>query len=99
RGPNAAIATKKRSRLPRFAKRALAYFSYIPRRAAAEQSVEQMFQHRGHVLINGFELSTRFPFGFFRFRRRLRARDVDIVVYPMPEPIRDAPPLLSTFAG
>ena len=99
RGPNAAIATKKRGRLPRFAKRALAYFSYIPRRAAAEQRVEQMFQNRGHVLINGFELSTRFPFGFFRFRRRLRARDVDIVVYPMPEPIGDELHLLPTYAG
>jgi uncharacterized protein (DUF58 family) len=51
------------------------------------------------VLINGFELSTRFPFGFFRFRRRLRARDVDIVVYPKPEPIGDELHLLPTYAG
>ena len=57
-----------------FAKRPLAYFTYIPHRAAAEQRVEQLFMNRGHVLINGFELSTRFPFGFFRFRRKLRAQ-------------------------
>ncbi|MGH9874231.1 MAG: DUF58 domain-containing protein [Pyrinomonadaceae bacterium] len=99
RGPNQARVKKSRSREPRFVKRALAYFTYIPRRAAAEQRVEQMFPARGHVLINGFELSTRFPFGFFRFRRRLRARDVDIVVYPMPEPIGDELHLLPTYAG
>jgi len=99
RGPNEAIAKKNRSRGPRFVKRALAYFAYIPRRAAAEQRVEQLFPKRGHVLINGFELSTRFPFGFFRFRRRLRARDVDIVVYPMPEAIGDELHLLPAYAG
>jgi uncharacterized protein (DUF58 family) len=97
RGPKE--GSTKRNRGPRFLKRALAYFTYIPRRAAAEQRVEQMFPNRGHVLINGFELSTRFPFGFFRFRRRLRARDVDIVVYPRPQPIGDELHLLPTYAG
>jgi uncharacterized protein (DUF58 family) len=88
-----------RQRRPRFIKRPLAYFTYIPRHAAAEQRVEQLFTSRGHVLINGFELSTRFPFGFFRFRRRLRARNVDIVVYPMPRPVGDELHLLPTYAG
>ncbi len=83
----------------KFLKRALAYFGYIPRHAAAEQRVEQLFANRGHVLINGFELSTRFPFGFFRFRRRLRARNVDIVVYPNPQPVGDELHLLPTYAG
>jgi uncharacterized protein (DUF58 family) len=99
RGPNEARVKNKRRWGPRFVKRPLAYFTYIPRRAAAEQRVEQLFASRGHVLINGFELSTRFPFGFFRFRRRLRARDVDIVVYPKPEPIGDELHLLPTYAG
>lgn len=80
-------------------KRTLAYFTYIPHRAAAEQRVEQLFPVRGHVLINGFELSTRFPFGFFRTRRRLRARNVDIVVYPKPLPISDELHLLPMYAG
>lgn len=83
----------------RFQKRALAYFTYVPHYAAAEQRVEQIFAKRGHVLINGFELSTRFPFGFFRRRKRLRARNVDIVVYPKPEPIGDELHLLPMFAG
>jgi uncharacterized protein (DUF58 family) len=102
RGPTSNEPSKlsdRRRRRPRFTKRPLAYFTYIPRRAAAEQRVEQLFESRGHVLINGFELSTRFPFGFFRFRRRLRARDVDIVVYPKPKPIGDELHLLPTYAG
>jgi uncharacterized protein (DUF58 family) len=89
----------KKRRGQRHSKRPLAYFTYVPHHAAAEQRVEQLFPNRGHVLINGFELSTRFPFGFFRLRRRLRARNVDIVVYPKPEPIGDELHLLPTYAG
>src|SRR5256885_7455281 len=77
----------------------LAYLTYIPHQAAAEQSIEQTFPKRGHVLVKGFELSTRFPFGFFRHRRRLTARDVDIVVYPKPEPITDKLNLLPLQSG
>ena len=91
------VGTKRRWK--HFAKRALAYFVYVPHHAAAEQRVEQLFTERGHVLITGFELSTRFPFGFFRFRRRLRARNVDIIVYPKPKPIGDELHLLPAYAG
>jgi uncharacterized protein (DUF58 family) len=80
-------------------KTALAYLSYVPHHAAAEQTIEQTFPKRGHVLVKGFELSTRFPFGFFRHRRRLSARDVDIVVYPKPEPITDKLNLLPLQTG
>src|SRR5215213_4637581 len=101
RGPLHVKEEKKRKRKPRprFGKRTLAYFMYVPHRAAAEQRVEQLFPKRGHELITGFELSTRFPFGFFRRRRRLRARDVDIVVYPKPEPLGDELHLLPMNAG
>ncbi|MEP6717986.1 MAG: DUF58 domain-containing protein [bacterium] len=99
RGPSDAEQQNRKRRLPRFSKRSLAYFTYVPHHAAAEQRVEQVFPRRGHVLITGFELSTLFPFGFFRFRRRLRARDVDLVVYPKPEVIGDELHLLPTFAG
>jgi len=99
RGPDESNESKPGRRRLRYLKRPLAYFIYIPHRAAAEQRVEQLFSSRGHVLINGFELSTRFPFGFFRFRRRLRARNVDIIVYPKPEPIGDELHLLPTYAG
>ncbi|MET0650052.1 MAG: DUF58 domain-containing protein, partial [Pyrinomonadaceae bacterium] len=80
-------------------KRALAYFMYLPHRAKVEQRVEQTFAARGRVLVTGFEISTRFPFGFFRLRRRLRARDVEIVVYPKPEGLGDELHLLPIDAG
>ena len=96
RGPVNEVEQKRR---PRHVKRLLAYFSYVPHSAAAEQRVEQLFPTRGHVLIDGFELSTRFPFGFFRRRRRLRARNVDIIVYPKPEVISDKLHLLPMYAG
>jgi uncharacterized protein (DUF58 family) len=100
RGPkDSPIEGRKKWRRQRYNKRPLAYFTYVPHHASAEQRVEQLFSKRGHVLINGFELSTRFPFGFFRFHRRLRARNVDIVVYPKPEPIGDELHLLPTYAG
>ena len=98
RGPNTEEGVKPKRRR-RYLKRLLAYFSYVPHSAAAEQRVEQLFPNRGHVLIDGFELSTRFPFGFFRRRRRLRARDVDIIVYPKPEGISDELHLLPMYAG
>ena len=96
RGPGNEGDLKRRRR---HVKRLLAYFSYVPHHGAAEQRVEQLFPKRGHVLIDGFELSTRFPFGFFRRRRRLRARNVDIIVYPKPEVISDKLHLLPMYAG
>src|ERR1041384_3754914 len=90
---------KKRRAWQRLKKTVLGYITYVPHRAAAEQSIVQTFPKRGHVLVNGFELSTRFPFGFFRHRRRLSARDVDIVVYPKPEQVTDELNLLPLHAG
>jgi uncharacterized protein (DUF58 family) len=98
RGPSSEPQERPNARR-RYAKRLLAYFSYVPHHASAEQRVEQLFPKRGHVLIDGFELSTRFPFGFFRRRRRLRARNVDIIVYPKPEVISDKLHLLPMYAG
>jgi uncharacterized protein (DUF58 family) len=89
----------RRWRRRREQKRVLAYFMYVPHRARVEQRVEQMFDRRGRVLITGFEISTKFPFGFFRLRRRLRARDVEIVVYPKPEGAGDELHLLPVDAG
>jgi uncharacterized protein (DUF58 family) len=99
RGPKNDVVPGTTRRWKLHHKRTLAYFSYVPHHAAAEQRVEQTFRQRGHVLIDGFELSTRFPFGFFRRRRRLRARNVDIVVYPKPEIISDELHLLPMYAG
>lgn len=100
RGPTSSKEGRKRKLKRRqHQKRPLAYFTYVPHGAAAEQRAEQLFSERGHVFINGFELSTRFPFGFVRRRRRLKARNVDIVVYPKPEPIGDELHLLPMYSG
>lgn len=80
-------------------RRTLAYFMYVPRSSRVEQRVEQTFARRGRVVVKGFEISTRFPFGLFRLRRRLRARDVEIVVYPKPERAGDELHLLPMDAG
>ena len=98
RGPKDSVGPGSRKR-SRFASRALGYFTYVPHHAAAEQRVEQLFPHRGHVLITGFQLSTRFPFGFFKLRRRLRARDVDIIVYPKPLTVSDELHQLPAYSG
>ncbi len=92
------LPSNKSKRL-RSRKSTLGYFVYVPHRAAAEQSVAQLFPKRGHVLVKGFELSTGFPFGFFRHHRRLSARDVDIVVYPKPEQVADELHLLPLNTG
>ena len=99
RGPTGGYTRSRRHRRARINKRIIGYFTYIPHRAAAEQQIEQLFPKRGHVLVNGFELSTRFPFGFFCHRRRLSARDVDIVVYPKPQPVADELHLLPFYTG
>src|SRR5436853_93437 len=42
---------RRRRKRIRFRRRTLAYFMYVPHRAAAEQRVEQLFEKRGHELI------------------------------------------------
>lgn len=99
RGRRMTKRRRRRRERPRYLRRALAYFVYVPHQAKAEQRVEQLFPKRGHVLVTGFELSTRFPFGFFRLRRRLRARNVELVIYPKLEAASDELHLLPMNAG
>jgi uncharacterized protein (DUF58 family) len=99
RGPLDSPRPSTKRRRQQIKRLPLAFFTYVPHRAGAEQRVEQTFPRRGHVLITGFELSTRFPFGFLRLRRRLRAKDVDIVVYPALQSVDDELNLLPMNAG
>jgi uncharacterized protein (DUF58 family) len=93
------MAARGARRAPREQRRVLAYFMYAPHRSKVEQRAAQTFDRRGRLVVTGFELSTRFPFGFFRLRRRLRARDVEIVVYPKPGEAGDELHLLPIDAG
>ncbi len=65
--------------------RTLDHFAYIGRNSTSELRSEHIFPHRGRLMIRDFELSTKFPFGFFRHRRRLSAKSAEIVVLPRAE--------------
>lgn len=91
------VAGELRGLLPgflvkRFAKapilrRTLDYFSHIPRDETSERRSEHVFPERGRFLIKDFEISTRFPFAFFRHRRRLPAKETELIVFPKREPL------------
>ena len=67
---------------PPIIKHTLDYFVHVPRRASVENKAEHVFPHRGRFIIKNFELSTKFPFGFFRHRQRLSAQEAEIVIFP-----------------
>ncbi len=67
---------------PPIIKHTLDYFVYVPRRGEIENKAEHIFKKRGRFIIKDFELSTRFPFGFFRHRRRLSAQEAEITIFP-----------------
>lgn len=69
---------------PPIVKHTLDYFIYVPRRGEIENRATHVFPRRGRFVISDFELSTRFPFGFFRHRRRLSAQEAEIVIFPAP---------------
>lgn len=64
----------------------LDYFVHVPRRRSMENTAQHVFPRRGRFIIKDFELSTKFPFGFFRHRRRLSAQEAEIVIFPQLAP-------------
>ncbi len=72
----------KRIARPPTLKHTLDYFVYISRKKSVENEVTHVFNKRGRFMIRDFELSTRFPFGFFRHRRRLSAQRAEIIIFP-----------------
>ena len=73
-------------RLP-FIKRAVGYFIHVPRRGEADQQTEQLFERRGRFIIRDFELSTLYPFGFWRQRKRLQVVETAIYTFPKLEDV------------
>ncbi len=63
-------------------RRTLNHFVYVAARESVEAKTEHIFPNRGRLSIKDFELSTKFPFGFFRHRRRLPAREAELIVFP-----------------
>ncbi|HKP68427.1 MAG TPA: DUF58 domain-containing protein [Pyrinomonadaceae bacterium] len=76
-----AIVARRLSRPPTL-RRALDYFVYVPRRTETESKTTHVFPNRGRFMIKDFELSTKFPLGVFRHRRRLPARETELIVFP-----------------
>ncbi|MBA2340331.1 MAG: DUF58 domain-containing protein [Pyrinomonadaceae bacterium] len=77
----------------------LVYFVYLSRRARSEQKTEIIFPQRGQVSILNFDLITHFPLNLFRLRRRFYARDMNLVVYPKPQPLDEELQLLPNAYG
>ncbi len=69
-------------------RKTLGHFVYVARKETVENKIDYTFTNRGRFLIKNFELSTRFPFGFFRHRRRLPARETELVIFPKVEPFQ-----------
>jgi uncharacterized protein (DUF58 family) len=63
----------------------LGYFPIIPARTQARTRLERRFKQRGIYPVQGFSISTGFPFGFVE-QRRFVAAPGEIVVYPQPQP-------------
>jgi len=72
---------------PAIVRRTLDHFVFVPRNAIVERRAVHVFDRRGRFIIRDFEISSRFPFGFFRHRRRLPAREAELYVFPKIEPI------------
>ncbi len=68
-------------------RRTLNHFVYVGPKQTVESKAEHVFPHRGRLIIKDFELSTKFPFGFFNHRRRLPARETELIVFPNDMPI------------
>ncbi|HKX83474.1 MAG TPA: DUF58 domain-containing protein, partial [Pyrinomonadaceae bacterium] len=66
-------------------RKTLDYFVHVPHSEVTENTALHVFPGRGRFLIKDFELSTKFPFGFFRHRRRLAARETELFVFPKVE--------------
>lgn len=74
---------------PPIIKHTLDYFLHVPRKDSVESRAEHVFPNRGRFVIKDFELSTKFPFGFFRHRRRLAAQETEIVIFPRIAPVEE----------
>jgi uncharacterized protein (DUF58 family) len=66
--------------------RQAAYFPILRPGETRSELTVQFFPHRGHYKLEGFWISTRFPFGFFRRGERLGANG-EVLVYPQVQKI------------
>jgi uncharacterized protein (DUF58 family) len=58
-----------------------AFLPVVPRRSSVEHDAQLLFARRGRVELNHLDLYTRYPFGFFLKKRRIRIRG-EVIVFP-----------------
>jgi len=71
----------------------------VPRNETVEHKTTHIFDRRGRFIIKDFEISSRFPFGFFRHRRRLPAREAELYVFPAIQPFNETLEALQLEVG
>lgn len=84
---------------PPVIRRILDYFPYVARGETEESRSFHIFPYRGKLVISDFEIATKFPFAFFRHRRRLSAKETELVVFPQLSEHDDLPDVISAVAG
>ncbi|MCP9494924.1 MAG: DUF58 domain-containing protein [Pyrinomonadaceae bacterium MAG19_C2-C3] len=87
--PSVSVFVEMRARVPKNLKKLIAYFMYTPRRTPCKETFNVSFARRGQVVVNSFDLTSDFPFGLFRVRRRLRTRDLTLTILPQLQSIDD----------
>ncbi len=87
--PGVSVFVEMRARVPKHLKQLVAYFNYTPPRTPCKETFSVSFARRGQVIVNSFDLSSGFPFGLFQVRRRLRTRDLTLVILPKLQSIDD----------
>lgn len=88
----------KRLSRPPIVRRTVGHVPFVRAGRSAESKLDIVFERRGKFVIQDFELVTRFPFGFFRHRRRLAADEKEIFVLPKVS-LFDTPELLLGLGG
>ncbi len=78
--------------------RRAAYFPILRPSETRSELMVQSFPHRGLYLLQGFWISTRFPFGFFRRGERIGAKG-EVLVYPLVQEISSFFHLLPFLSG
>ena len=74
------------------------YLPYVPRMARVGQELELSFPRRGRYTQDGFQVSTRFPFGFLEKSTRIPLAQ-EILVYPNVQPTEEFFDVLPLISG
>lgn len=89
----------KRLSRPPVVRRTLEHFIHVPRSQTVESRSLHIFELRGRFVIRDFEISTKFPFAFFRHRRRLTAKETELIVFPKLEGLNELSDSVPLDAG